>query len=724
MSFIEKLFYKEIRNTSRIVLYFFCGVAVIVFLIHGFMVVGFNYPLDYGEGPLLNQALRIINGESLYPANISSPPYLISNYPPVYVMINAFFAWLFGPDLLYGRLISLLSTLGTAIVLGLIVYQISKMKKVFPAITTSAVFLSMPYVVGWSALFRVDMLALFLSVLGLFVILKNPLENRAIYVACVFFILAAYTRQTLGLAAPLTAVIWIALRNWKKAIKFFMLYALGGLVIFGLLTFVTRGGFFFHIIKANVNPFIWKTVFNYAREILNKMPIILGIMTLYLLIGWRFSKSYPFLVPYLLASGLVSMTIGKVGSNVNYLVELCASMSLVVGFSMAAAMNLRPVATKEEPDLLFPKEEIPDPENVPGHIRTSLWLNLGVTTVLSFLVVFQIAGLTRDSLFTRISGHRDRIKPASDYVYLEENIKRSAQKGPILVDEFMGILPDNGIPLYLQPFEFVQLSDAGLWNQEPFLESIRGQEFPLILIHHFQFYPVYLERWTPEMLKAIFERYVPVELKAETVIFEPKSEDQDYPIDYACPDAPWLIPTTADMGMFWDSGHLIMMGSERTGEEPVHAIADGTLYRFPEWETAVAIQHEDPLSPGNYIWSFYGDMAPAFNSTGNYIQLPETPTGMPVQAGDLIGYQGRWYGPSQQTWVHLRFALLPAEADGSFPEALMNIVDPHAELPSFQDQIKLGLDAPISITQYTGLPESDLFGILDFLPFFCEKVGE
>ncbi len=89
-------------------------------------------------------------------------------------------------------------------------------------------------------------------------------------------------------------------------------------------------------------------------------------------------------------------------------------------------------------------------------------------------------------------------------------------------------------------------------------------------------------------------------------------------------------------------------------------------------------------------------------------------------AGDLIGYQGRWLGPDQQTWVHLRFTLLPGNPEGSFPQELLDIHDPFADLPSFSEQQKLGLEAPISLTTYTGLPESDLFGTLDFMPFICE----
>jgi len=51
---------------------------------------------------------------------------------------------------------------------------------------------------------------------------------------------------------------------------------------------------------------------------------------------------------------------------------------------------------------------------------------------------------------------------------------------------------------------------------------------------------------------------------------------------------------------------------------------------------------------------------------------------VPVKAGQLIGYQGQWSGqPSRSMWVHLRFAVVRAADDGSFPDVEPeNILDP------------------------------------------------
>lgn len=726
MRFSEKLLLKDLRLTAKIVLTFFLSLAVLIFLIHGIIVLGFGYPLDYGEGPLLNQARNVVQGKPLYPADITTPPFLIANYPPVFVLINAFFIWVFGPSLFIGRLIAFLSTLGTAILIGLSINHFYPQKDYLPSLTGVGVFLAIPYVLQWAPLYRIDMLALLFSMAGLYLIIKNPEKDKAIILASLLFILSVFTRQSYGLAAPLTAAIWIFTKNRKQAVKLMFYYTLGGLVLFGFLQWLTNGGFFFHTITANVNPFSWETVHHYAREIVQNMSWLIFLMIIFVLTGWRFTHVYFFLTPYLITGFLTAITIGKVGSNVNYLVEISAGLALLAGISIARLSKAIAIDPEHKPDMYFPKDQIPDPERVRPAVRQKLWSNLVIMIVITSTLITQVAVLTRKSLFSPVSNSRDRIKRGTDYIYLEENIKNAAELGPLLVDEYMAVLPKNNIPLYFEPFEMTQLASAGLWDQTPLLTSIANQDFPLILIHHFPSYPVYLERWTEDMRKEIFNHYIATAFRAESLFFTPKDHQvEKYPIDRQCPDVPWQIPTEANMGMQWYNGQLLMMGSGRSGEIPVYAIANGFLYQFPGWETAVAIRHDDPFNPGRSIWSFYGDLAPAFNPQHSYIEEKYiNAEAVPVNAGDIIGYQGDWLGPNFQTWVHLRFTLLPAEQDGSFPQPLLAIHNFYANLPSYREQNRLGLEAPVSLTSFTGLPESRIFGTLTFLPFACPTRSE
>jgi len=449
MKFAEKLFLKDIRTLARIVLYFFLILGVIIFLLHGLIVLGFRYPLDYGEGPLLNQALRVAEGEALYPSEIAAPPYLISNYPPIFLLINALLTLLFGPSLAPGRLISFISTLGAAGMIAMIIRHFSKRKDLLPLLAGASAFLITPYVLEWSPLYRIDMLGLFLSLFGLVVLVWGPHKTRNIIIAAGLFIMAAYTRQSYGLATPLAGIVFTLTKDKRQALRLFLIYVLGGLAIFGLLFWLTDGAFFFHIITANVNPFHWETVWNFAQDVQRKMPIILLLAGGYLVFGWRLTKTYALLSPYLLASALAALTIGKVGSNINYLVEISAAFGLLIGIAFSRLNETLPLDPDQKPDLNFPDDIIPDPEPVQNTVKVKLWINLIIFLILSGGIIFQVARFSQDSLFGPISNHRDRIKqPGNDYAFLEARIRTASADGPVLADEYMAMLPMNHIPVF------------------------------------------------------------------------------------------------------------------------------------------------------------------------------------------------------------------------------------------------------------------------------------
>lgn len=84
------------------------------------------------------------------------------------------------------------------------------------------------------------------------------------------------------------------------------------------------------------------------------------------------------------------------------------------------------------------------------------------------------------------------------------------------------------------------------------------------------------------------------------------------------------------------------------------------------------IQHDDPLRPGEKVWTVYANMISA-SGLDFYIdeQFPPGSTDMPVVSGQLLGYQGDWGGrPYWPVWPHLNFSVVQAEKDGSFPEVI------------------------------------------------------
>lgn len=65
------------------------------FVINSAFYIQYPYQIDYGEGYLLNQAKIFSEGNWIY-KDIDEPPFLISNYPPVYPLLVSFFIQHFG----------------------------------------------------------------------------------------------------------------------------------------------------------------------------------------------------------------------------------------------------------------------------------------------------------------------------------------------------------------------------------------------------------------------------------------------------------------------------------------------------------------------------------------------------------------------------------------------------------------------------------------------------
>jgi len=678
------------------------AVALIVFGIHALQGLLYPFPLDYGEAPLVDQAIRLAQGGAIYRANLDTPPYTITNYPPLYVLAMAPFVAIFGPNFWAGRLISVIGALAAAWFLGGIVATQggqAQSRDRFAAWLTALLFLAFPYVVSWAKLARIDLLALALSIAALYVIACRPQSNRALVGTALLLTAAIYTRQSYGLAAPFAAFVWVwARRGWRAAFALAGMVAAVGLFLFVILNLATGGGFFFNIVTANVNPFNIDTIIRYTRELWGLVPILLFLcVVLIFFIPARArrklsaAEGWPMVIPYLAGALLSAGTIGKIGSNVNYLLELCAALALVAGTVLTWSRKVW------RSDV-----ESPGPVWVPPLARS----------VVLILLAVQVPLLMRFTLLNPVQDFKYRSSPRPSLDELRVLVAETA--GPVLADEYMGMLTLNNKLLYIQPFEVTQLANAGLWDQTPLLDAIRAETFPLILIHHYRWYPVYQERWTPEMLTAIQAHYVASDFKADTILFRPRSTTEiSPPVNGACPGAAWPFPSSGALGLRWYNKTLSLMGIGYDNTVPVYAVADGRLMRRTDWPDAVAILHDDPLNPGHSVWAFYGGMA-SQDGQVSYVgtAFPPGATEIFVKAGQLLGYQGSY----RSAWIHLHFAILPLLADGSFPAALV-WRDTASDLSLQEVLVQVDYRNP---TDYLGIAGSYVAGAADWLPLHCE----
>ncbi|MBA2713755.1 MAG: hypothetical protein H0U55_09425, partial [Rubrobacteraceae bacterium] len=54
------------------------GLTLLLFLRHGWDALAFPYPLNYGEGPLLDQTVRLAQFQNIYRTDLSAPPYVVT----------------------------------------------------------------------------------------------------------------------------------------------------------------------------------------------------------------------------------------------------------------------------------------------------------------------------------------------------------------------------------------------------------------------------------------------------------------------------------------------------------------------------------------------------------------------------------------------------------------------------------------------------------------------
>lgn len=627
-----------VEEGATIMLLLFLAVAAMIFFAYAALAVLHPYPLDYGEAPLVDQAVRLAKGQNIYRPDLSSPPYTVSNYPPLYVFVLTPLVWLFGPTFLVGRAVSVACALASGAFLASIIYVHTRDR--LATVTTGMVFLAVPYVVHWSALLRIDMLALAFSLAGLYVVARWPLARWSTVAAALLLVAAICTRQSYALAAPLAAFVWLWTHDRRQALGLAALVGGSLSVLFLALNVLTHGGFFFNIVTANVNDFDMERLRWNLGRLWEAAPFLLVVGGVCLTLAPGRLRLWPVLVAYLIGAALSSLTIGKIGSNVNYFLELSAALSLAAGAVIAWT-------------------------------RKHQWLRATFLVLLA-LQVGHLMQTTLNEYADPLRQRRDFAKQLRDLEYMV-----AQADGPVLADEYMGLITRLGRPLYIQPFEVTQLAEAGLWDQTALVESIQNGEFPLILIHYFPEYPVYKERWTPEMLSAIEHAYVPANVLADTRVYRPRGRSIAL---QACAGAPWRLPTDAGLGVSWHAGMLDFFGEGSEKAVPVYAVADGRLMRRPDWDNGVAIQHDNPLRPGEKVWSYYADMADASGSESYIVSdFPPGSSGVPVERGQLLGYQGAWSGrPFWSAPTHLWFAVISAVEDGAFPHevTMENVLDP------------------------------------------------
>ncbi|MFW5980618.1 MAG: ArnT family glycosyltransferase [Halanaerobiaceae bacterium] len=485
-------------NLNKILNFIMFLVLIFLIIYTGFFTyrsitsIIYPYQLDYGEGAILNQVNELIQGNSIY-VSIDDYPFIQGNYPPVFHLFTIPGILLFGPNFFWPRFISVLSTFLIALFSGLIVKEISQNNLL--SVITGFLYLSIKYVFVWAPLARIDMMGVMFAVVGIYWVLKYH-NSKKLFWANIFFLLAVYTRQSL-FAAPISAYIWLIIQNREKGIIHLKKFFISGFSLFIFLTVITRGQFFLHLVLYNMDETSWQTVQHYLSEQLSIYLLLLlfGIMGIILLI-----KDKKILIPlYFLISFMFSLTIAKVGSNVNYLVEFYAALCI----SAVLFLHYLFIYVKQQKKL-----------------SVKILAVFGI--VLFFFHIVTWYHIPYGQEWIETYGVKRNQGKEKEVLTLIKNTE-----GPV-ISEDMGLLALSGKKVQFEPFEFTQLFNQGYWDQDLLLDDIEKGKFEQIIIKFNPDNPDWrITRFNYDFLRKLKFNYVLRDKKGEYRIYEPRPSDLD-----------------------------------------------------------------------------------------------------------------------------------------------------------------------------------------------------
>lgn len=459
------------------------GLALYEYGRHALMALSFPFPLEYGEGAVLDQVLRLAGGKNIYRAGLAAPPYTITGDPPLFRLVQVPLAVIYGPAFWYGRAISLGAALLAALFLGLTLHALTG--DAIAAAAGGLTLLAFPHIAHWSALDRADALALALSWAGLWVIVRWPARRPAAGVAAGLFVAALYTRLAYGWVAPIAALAWLLQsRRVRPAAILTAWYGLIGLVVLLVLNRMTGGGF---VTSLSLGQGLEFSHVSFMAQVtglfLNAWPLVLAAIGFIVVERWWYpTRSWPFVMSYVLAAAAVLLFVDRSAAGGNALFQVEAAMGLVVGAVIA-----------------WPH-------------RSSWWR---IVAVLVFAV--QINSLVRWSREDFAPAMAERVHQQAEIGQLAQIVREAS--GPVLADEYMGLLPLAGRRLYLQPVEFAQLYRLRRWDPAELTAAVQRREFAAILLYEPPFgQAMIVNRWPAPVRNAIWANYRPLRLADQATL--------------------------------------------------------------------------------------------------------------------------------------------------------------------------------------------------------------
>lgn len=460
---------------------------LLLFFENSLTLVAWPWQFDYDEGINLHATLLLSQGSNIYRPN-GPEAFVSAPYPPLFYLLNLPSAWIAGPSFAMGRAISFLSTLAIAMLIGYIVWRLTRL--VGAGVLSGALWLSLSPVIVWSPLYKQDMPALALGLAGLAWALTYP-KGKRLLGAVALFTLAFYTKQS-AISAAAATTLWLLMRDFKVGLRFGLLMSVAALVPFAGAVLLTGGGYWEHLVTNHSLPWSQRRfVRQWGRLTGEYWPLILlagsGMLAaaaaLTAKVGGETARMREQLAsPWLLAilygvigsvSSLAQM--GYEGANYNHLLDGLLPICILAGGLWSLGSRTGQGATRA----------MPGPASA---------VALGAALL---LVGLQVAHFASPRQWYR--GGWPSPEKATEMQKLSDLI--ASTPGDIYSEDAFLLLKNNRRVLYDDPSTFVPLAQRGAWEDSVLNRSIRERRFPLIFLQHRS------GRWTAEWRQALEENY-------------------------------------------------------------------------------------------------------------------------------------------------------------------------------------------------------------------------
>jgi hypothetical protein len=280
------------------------------------------------EGISVADMVRLREGVPVY-AEPTRGTFQAANYGPLYFLLGSRLINPLEPAYLPIRLVSVVATLLSAAICGVLAFWLSR--KFLVGVLASLLFLSAPFVTRHGVSARPDLGALTLW-LGGFLVGYRFRDNRKILWAIPLMVAGFFYKQQFIAAGVATFLFLLLERRYRQAAEFAGIFALSAGILITVFHFVVFPGqtFVQHFLFYNIFPFtLWRAARGLGYfGVLILIPLLLGIMCVR-------ARGDKMLGCFIGTAGFLNLVLSaRIGSDTNYFLESFAILSALAAVTM------------------------------------------------------------------------------------------------------------------------------------------------------------------------------------------------------------------------------------------------------------------------------------------------------------------------------------------------------------------------------------------------------